>query len=202
MREWIIVGLGNHGEKYRRTRHNIGFMAISALCESWQIECNVKMYHSLIGEGTWRTHSVLLVQPQTYMNASGEAMRELTQARKVSLGNLLVICDDLALPLGKVRLRSHGSSGGNKGLESIIEELRTDHFPRLRIGIGPFPAKEDATQFVLERFSKGELEKVKQALERISWICETWLEKGIQKTMSLVNSMDFGKKDEESYEKL
>lgn len=127
----------------------------------------------------------------TYMNLSGEAVVELVQSHKVALDDLLVICDDLALPAGAVRLRAEGSSGGHHGLESIITRLNSEKFPRLRIGIGPFPSKEDASEFVLASFQKGELKKIEAVLDKIPEICRIWLDQGIQKAMSAANSKKF-----------
>ena len=133
----------------------------------------------------------MLVQPMTYMNLSGEAVLEVVQSRKADLDDLLVICDDLALPSGSVRLRGEGSSGGHHGLESIITQLNSEKFPRLRIGIGPFPPKKDASEFVLDPFQRGEFKKIAGVLEKIPEICRIWLDQGIQKAMSAANSKEF-----------
>jgi PTH1 family peptidyl-tRNA hydrolase len=150
-----------------------------------------KVFSSLIGEGKWKDEALLLVQPMTYMNLSGEAVLELVQSREVALDDLLVVCDDLALPSGSVRLRAEGSSGGHHGLESIITRLNSEKFPRLRIGIGPFPPKRDASEFVLDPFQKGEFKKIEGVLGKIPEICQIWLDQGIQKAMSAANSKEF-----------
>ena len=193
----LIIGLGNPGERYQKSRHNVGFMAVSALSKEWRIECRKKRSYSLIGRGFWKSQEVWLARPMTYMNASGQAVEALIKSTKVGLQDLVVICDDLALPLGSVRLRASGSSGGHKGLEGIITQLKSDQFPRLRVGIGPFPPRilpsadlplvEDASQFVLDAFSKEEIEKITALLKKIPEICQIWLEEGIQKGMSFAN---------------
>lgn len=163
-------------------------MAVEALSRSWKISCHESAGHSLVGEGTWKEKPVILAQPLTYMNESGAAVSALVKSRHVPVEQLLVICDDLALPTGAVRLRAQGSAGGHHGLESIIAALGNERFPRLRIGIGPFPPKSDASEFVLGPFDGGEREKVITAIEGIPQICELWLEQGIQKAMTVVNS--------------
>lgn len=184
----LIVGLGNPGKKYQKTRHNVGFLAVEALGGSWKIACRKKADRSLTGEGKVGETSVLLARPMTYMNDSGEAVGDLVESNHVGLEELLVICDDLALPIGSARLRARGSSGGHHGLESIIGRLRSSQFPRLRIGIGPFPPGEDSSGFVLGAFGKDESGKIEALLRRMPEICHVWLEQGIQKAMNLANS--------------
>ena len=187
----MIVGLGNPGKKYDQTRHNVGFLALEGLRKSWKIGSAKKVFSSLISEGKWKEQALLLAQPMTYMNLSGEAVLDLIQSREAALDDLLVICDDLALPAGSVRLRAEGSSGGHHGLESIITRLNSEKFPRLRIGIGPFSPKKDASEFVLDPFQKGELKKIEAVLDKIPEICQIWLDQGIQKAMSAANSKEF-----------
>ncbi len=164
---------------------------MEALRKSWKIGPAKKVFSSLISEGKWKEQELLLVQPMTYMNLSGEAVLKLVQSREAALEDLLVVCDDLALPSGAVRLRAEGSSGGHHGLESIITRLNSEKFPRLRIGIGPFPPKKDASEFVLDPFQKGELKKIEAVLEKIPEVCRMWLDQGIQKAMSAANSKEF-----------
>lgn len=132
----VVVGLGNPGKEYENTRHNVGFLALDALSHTLGITIKEKKFKALIGEGNFRGTKYILVKPQTYMNLSGESVIEVMKYYKVDIDDLLVISDDLDLTLGSLRLRENGSSGGQKGLKSIMEHLHTQDFNRLRIGIG------------------------------------------------------------------
>ncbi len=132
----IIVGLGNPGRMYAKTRHNAGFLALDRLADELGIDVSVKKFKALIGEGFYQGEKVILVKPQTFMNLSGEAVGALMSYYKCDLDDMLVISDDLDLPLGSVRIKAKGSSGGQRGIESIIQHLKSSNFHRLRIGIG------------------------------------------------------------------
>ena len=155
---WLIVGLGNPGSQYEKTRHNIGFMMVQALGERYGIKGQQdKKFNAMVGAGQLEGHSVLLVQPLTYMNLSGEAVGKILAYYKIPPEQLLVLYDDVALPVGKIRVRKSGSAGGQKGMKSIIQHLSgNEGFPRLRIGIGPPNDKWDMVDHVLSRFTDQE----------------------------------------------
>lgn len=154
---WLVVGLGNPGRKYERTRHNIGFVTIGELAYRNGIKVNKSKFKGLYGEGMITGNRVVLAEPQTYMNNSGECVRELLDWYKISLDRLLVIYDDIDIPAGAIRIRERGSAGTHNGMRSILYHLKEDGFPRLRIGIGK-PQNEgyDLADYVLGRFPKEE----------------------------------------------
>lgn len=190
----IIVGLGNPGSKYDQTRHNIGFAAIDALAQRWQISLSEhRKFQAIVGEGTGpQARKVRLVKPQTYMNASGQAIRAVTDWFKLPPESVLVIYDDMDLPLGKLRLRLSGSAGGHNGMKSTIAHLGTQTFPRLRIGIGSPKqspvADKDTISHVLGRFSQNESELLAQTMQLVVEATEMGLKQGIAKAMSLYNN--------------
>lgn len=155
---WLIVGLGNPGAQYEKTRHNIGFMVVQALAERHGIKGQQdKKFNAMVGAGHLDGHAVLLAQPLTYMNLSGESVGKILAYYKIPPEQLLVIYDDAALPVGKIRVRQSGSAGGQKGMKSIIQHLSgNEGFPRLRIGIGPPNDKWDMADHVLSRFTAEE----------------------------------------------
>ncbi len=134
--QWLIVGLGNPGEKYARTRHNLGFLALDLLAERQKLKINRIKYKALVAETEFGGARCLLMKPQTYMNLSGEAVREAAQFYKIPSDHVLVIYDDVSLPVGKLRVRPSGSAGGHNGIKNIIAHLGTDVFPRVKIGAG------------------------------------------------------------------
>ena len=151
----IICGLGNPGDKYTCTRHNAGFVAMDYLTKEMGVTCNRVKFKALCGEGTLNGVRVLLMKPQTYMNASGEAVAEAAAFYKIPTENIIVISDDVAQNIGRVRIRKSGSAGGQKGLKSIIEHLGSDKFPRIRIGVGQKPNPEyDLADWVLGKIPK------------------------------------------------
>lgn len=156
MSNWLIVGLGNPGPEYARTRHNAGFMLVDLLAERLQTQVKRTECRSLIGRAILDDRVVEMAKPQTYMNLSGEAVSCLTAKPDRSVERLIVISDDLALPFGTIRVRPKGTHGGQNGLRSIIDHLKTQEFIRLRIGIQPEHPVTDAARFVLENFSKAE----------------------------------------------
>lgn len=184
----IIVGLGNPGSSYKDTRHNVGFMVIDWLARDRGIAINQRGFHSKRGEGKIGAESVLLVEPQTYMNLSGNAVREIARFYKVPLTDLLIICDDLNLPTGKLRLRPKGSAGGHNGITSIIRNLGTEDFPRLRLGIDLPPGDMAAEAYVLKRFSKQERETIEDAVIRAAECVLTWVYHGIDEAMNRYNA--------------
>ncbi|MBP5245449.1 MAG: aminoacyl-tRNA hydrolase [Clostridiales bacterium] len=154
---FVIAGLGNYGEKYRNTRHNAGFLALSYMAQKLGAQINRSKFKSLCADCMLGDKRVLLLLPQTYMNNSGEAVREALSYYKLTTENLLVIYDDVSLPLGKIRVRTKGSDGGHNGIKSIIYQTGSDVFPRIKIGIGENPRPEDdLADWVLSYFTKEE----------------------------------------------
>lgn len=182
-----IFGLGNPGAQYVDTRHNIGFMVIDLLVRrhSFSVEKsnkNIELYRGRIFD-----YDVYLGKPLTYMNLSGQAARPVLQLRKIPRESMLVVTDDFSLPLGRQRLRADGSAGGHNGLKSLIAELGSQVFPRLKVGIGPVPERWDPADFVLGKFSSAEAEPLSAALVRSADCVELWLKEGIQAAMNLYN---------------
>ena len=201
----LIVGLGNPGAEYDRTRHNIGFMAIDRLATSWSISIGKeKRFYGIFGEGRLSNRlanngKMRLLKPTTYMNLSGQAVRACADWFKVSPENILVIYDDMDLPLGKLRLRPSGSAGGHNGMKSIISHLGTQNFPRLRLGIGRggkdnddsaivSKANQNVTNHVLGGFSAKETKILPEILDLAESTVTSILADGLEKAMSLYNS--------------
>jgi PTH1 family peptidyl-tRNA hydrolase len=185
----LIVGLGNPGEQYEWTRHNLGFMLVDLLARQSNALVKRAECRALVGRAEIEGRAVELVKPQTYMNLSGESVACLLRKRAAlkPAGDLVVVSDDIALPFGSMRLRPSGSSGGQKGLKNIISALGTDEFPRLRVGIKPEHPVGDTAGFVLERFPKGQREEVGKILERCAEALRAVIRDGIDKAMSLYN---------------
>lgn len=190
----LIVGLGNPGAKYDRTRHNVGFMLVDELARSWQINlADHKKFQGIFGEGTGpHRDKIRLLKPQTYMNLSGQSIRAVVDWYKLSPGSVLVVYDDMDLPLGRLRLRLSGSAGGHNGMKSIISHLGTQNFPRLRIGIGkPKTAAledKDTVSHVLGQFSKAETEVLTEVLRLCEAAIALSLKQSTEKAMSLYNN--------------
>ena len=163
-KNWLIVGLGNPGLEYERTRHNLGFMLVDLLARNAQTQIKRDESRALIGRAEIDRQTVELVKPQTFMNLSGESVKSLLVKPERTVEKLIVITDDLALPLGKIRLRPKGTHGGQNGLRSIISCLGTNEFIRLRIGIQPEHPVKNMSNFVLENFSKSEMIEVAEVL--------------------------------------
>lgn len=187
MSNWLIVGLGNPGASYERTRHNLGFMLVDLIARVAQTQVKRDECRALIGRAVIDNQTVELAKPQTYMNLSGESVSCLLAKTDRSVEKLIVISDDLALPFGTIRLRSKGSHGGQNGLRSIIDCLRTNEFIRLRIGIMPEHPISNAKNFVLENFSKGEFETVEKILERGADAIRSVVTEGVEKAMAKFN---------------
>ena len=186
----LIVGLGNPGERYERTRHNLGFMLVDLLARQSNAQVKRSECRALVGRAEIEGRAVELVKPQTYMNLSGESVACLLKKRDGlnPAEDLLVVSDDIALPFGSIRLRARGSSGGQKGLKNIISVLGTDEFLRLRIGIRPEHTVSDTAAFVLERFTKTQQAEVEKILARSAEALRAVLRDGIDKAMSQYNS--------------
>ena len=182
----LVVGLGNPGSRYQGTRHNIGFELIDRLGQGGAASAFSRKFDGLLGETEIDFRRVLLLKPQTFMNLSGRSVGQAVRFYKVALTDLLVVCDDLSLPLGKLRLRPGGSDGGQKGLRDIAGHLGTDQFPRLRIGIGDRDDL-DATDYVLSRFRSSERPVIDDALILASQAVAVWVTQGIEAAMNRFN---------------
>ena len=184
----IIVGLGNPTLKYSKTRHNVGFETIDVLSKKHKIKVKKNQFKSLIGEGFINDEKVILVKPMTYMNNSGEAVKEIVDYYKVNPNeDLIVISDDLNLDVGVLRLRSKGSAGGHNGLKSIIKCIETESFHRVRIGVGKVPANRDVITHVLSRFGKDDRKIVKESFNVAAQAIECAITDGMDKAMSKYN---------------
>ncbi len=183
----IIVGLGNPGFEYHQTPHNMGFMAVDRLAE----ECGVKVTRheaqALTAETEIERVEVLLAKPQTYMNGSGMAVKRLSEKYEVRVKDVIVLVDDVDLPLGSLRVRTHGSAGSHNGLKSIIGALESGDFVRVRMGVGPEHPVEDRASFVLGRFRKSDLETVSGVLDQASEAVRVILREGSHKAMNRFN---------------
>ena len=186
---YLIVGLGNPGRRYESTRHNAGFRLVQELARRWKASwADEKKFKSKLAWVSREERKLLLVQPQTFMNVSGEAVGALANFYQVPKDRLVVAVDDADLPLGEIRLRSRGSSGGHHGLESIEGHLASNEFARLRIGIGRQPdAAREITDYVLSEFSREEAGVLEKVLTQASDQVECWLDEGIGKAMSRFN---------------
>ena len=182
----LVAGLGNPGRQYERTRHNIGFMVIDELVRRLPDGAARRRFDAELLESSTTGGRLILLKPQTYMNRSGTAVSQAMRWYKVRLEDLLVVCDDLDLPFGRLRLRPQGSSGGHNGLKSIIEQIGSDRFPRLRVGVGR-PIRGDAVAHVLNRFSPDEEAALPAIIERAADAVMTWHAEGITAAMNQFN---------------
>jgi PTH1 family peptidyl-tRNA hydrolase len=186
----LIVGLGNPGAEYAHTRHNAGFELVEKLATRWKVEwTNERKFNARVARFERAGQRVLLCQPQTFMNLSGETVGALMGFYKLPLKQVLVAVDDADLPLGEIRLRASGSSGGHHGLESIEQHLASREFARLRIGIGRSDGVREITGFVLGKFTPDETVPVGKVLDRASNQIECWLDGGIEKAMNQFNGV-------------
>jgi peptidyl-tRNA hydrolase, PTH1 family len=185
----LIVGLGNPEPKYDRTRHNIGFAAIDAIAHSWKIPLDTRKFQGLFGEGrAVNGDKIRLLKPLTYMNRSGESIQAVAHWYKISPESVLIIYDDMDLPLGKMRLRLKGSAGGHNGMKSAIAHLGSENFPRLRIGIGRNNGEKDTISHVLGKFSPAETPLMTAVLKSVVDAIETTLKEGVEKSMNIYNN--------------
>jgi PTH1 family peptidyl-tRNA hydrolase len=184
---YVIAGLGNPGKQYEGTKHNIGFEVIDWLAKDYTIDITKFKHKALVGEGMICGKRVLLVKPQTYMNLSGESIREILKFYKVPLEHFMVIYDDTSLPEGAVRLREKGSAGGHNGIKNIIAHLGTDVFLRAKVGIGEKPNGWDLADYVLAKFSKDSLPMIQTGIEKAAHAVELYLSKGVADAMNITN---------------
>ena len=183
----IIVGLGNPGPKYSGTRHNIGFQCIDRMAKRWGIEVSERRAKAVLGKGSYREQNVVLAKPRTFMNHSGEGLRYLLARFSAVPADLLVIYDEMALPMGKLRLRSTGSDAGHNGIRSIIDCLNTVEFPRLRIGIGRPDPESNYVTHVLDRFSQEDQTIIDEVVDRVILATECIIEESLERAMNKFN---------------
>lgn len=187
--EFLVVGLGNPGGKYTLTRHNSGFLCVDMLSQKLNFRVDKLKFKSLIADTTINGHRCIVMKPQTYMNNSGEAVRECASFYKIPPERIIVISDDTSLDIGKMRIKRKGSDGGQKGLRSIIYHMNSDNFPRVKIGVGKKPHPDyDMGDWVLSEFKKDEQKVLEPVLENACKALELMLDNQIDKAMNLYNS--------------
>jgi PTH1 family peptidyl-tRNA hydrolase len=186
----LVVGLGNPGQKYAGTRHNIGFDVVSELARRGNADQSKLKFEAETTDVLIGTAKVLLLAPQTYMNASGRSVQAAVSFYQLELTDVFVICDDINLPTGRNRIRKSGSAGGQKGLKNICDHLRSDAVPRLRIGVGAPPGTQSGADYVLSKFAKVERVEMDLAVARAADAVECWAERGIGAAMNAFNAAD------------
>ena len=184
---YVIAGLGNPGREYEGTRHNVGFMTLDALADKYNIDVREKAFKGLIGKGMIEGNKVILVKPQTYMNLSGECIRQVMDYYKVDPSEFIVIYDDISLVPGGIRIRKKGSAGGHNGIKNIIAHLGTQEFPRIKVGVGDKPPRMDLADYVLSCFSKEDREKMEQAFKDAADAVEVMITEGADAAMNRFN---------------
>lgn len=194
---YYIVGLGNPGLQYENTRHNVGFMTIDYLANKYDIDVRKSKFKSLYGQGEISGHKVMLIKPQTYMNNSGEAVREIRNFYKFDIDKLIVIYDDIDIDFGTIRIRKKGSAGSHNGMKSIIYQIQDDQFPRIKVSIGKKPEQWDLANFVLSGFSKEEAEILEDEIRIAAEAIEIILKDDVDKAMNKCNSIKLIKEDNE-----
>ena len=185
---YIVIGLGNPGKDYTNTRHNVGFKVIDELAKENQIKLNKIKFKSVFGEATMGSEKVLLCKPQTYMNNSGVAVREIVDFYKLDVKNLIVIVDDIDIDFATIRIKQKGSAGSHNGLKSIIYHLQRDDIPRVKIGIGKRHPNQDLADFVLSRFSKDEVEDIEITVKNAADAVKTIISEDIMEAMNIYNT--------------
>ena len=186
--EWLVVGLGNPGEKYEHTRHNVGFLTVDELAERARVPVQRLKYRALTNTVELGGAKVLLMKPVTYMNLSGEAVGEAARFYKLPPERVLVISDDVSLPIGRLRVRRGGSAGGHNGLKSIIQHLGTDQFPRVKIGVGQKPHPDyDMADWVLSKFTGEDLKTITEAVKKAADAVACYIENGPDQAMNRFN---------------
>ncbi len=189
---FVILGIGNPGKQYDGTRHNIGFIAMDYMSEKYGIKINKIKHKSLIGEGTIAGEKVILVKPQTYVNLSGEALHEICAYYKIPISKVIIIHDDVSLDCGRLRIREKGSDGGHNGLKSIIYQLRSDEFTRIKIGVGNKPPEYDLADWVLGHFSKEEIPHLSKLVDCVvEEVVPEIIRNGAQSAMNKFNGKAF-----------
>jgi len=184
---YIIVGLGNPGKEYEKTRHNTGFMVVDKIADKYNIDINNKKHKSLIGTGIIEGERVILVKPQTFMNLSGEAASEVMNFYKEDLAKLIVVFDDIDLPIGTIRIKERGSAGTHNGVKSLVHELRSTEFKRVKVGIGAAKFKSDLIGHVLGKFSDEEVLEIEKSLDKAMNAIIAIVRDGVAKAMNEYN---------------
>ncbi len=186
---YLIAGLGNPDKKYENTRHNIGFRVVSALCDKYSVSLKLTKFKAKCAECKIGTHKVIVAQPQTYMNLSGESVLAIASFYKIPLEKIIIVYDDISLPLGRIRIRPKGSAGGHNGIKSIISCLSCEVFGRIKIGVGsPENPDYDLADFVLGKFSNDEQKTLSSAVDRAVEAVECVVKENIDKAMNMYNS--------------
>lgn len=183
----VIVGLGNPGDRYRSTRHNVGFHCVDLLARRWDIDVKERRAKAVLGRGRFQEREVVLAKPRTFMNRSGEAVNYLVARFGVKPADIIIIYDEMDLPVGKIRIRPGGSPAGHNGIRSIIGELHTQNFPRVRVGIGQPDMKGGQVSHVLNRFADEEASEIGDAIQRVADALECLLEENITVAMNRFN---------------
>lgn len=185
---YLIAGLGNPGREYAGTRHNVGFEVVDALCAKYDIKLNKEKFRAVFGDGRIGGEKVIVAKPQTYMNLSGESIRELANWYKIDNEHIIIIYDDISLPVGKLRIREKGSAGGHNGIKNIIYQLNTDVFPRIKVGTGmPQDPGYDIKDYVLGHFSKEEIEILIKSAVRAVYAVEEIIKADAKSAMNKYN---------------
>jgi PTH1 family peptidyl-tRNA hydrolase len=185
--KYLIAGLGNPGQDYRETRHNIGFMTVDRIAERLGVAFTRTQFKALVTDGRYQGHRIYLAKPQTFMNASGQAVSALIKFYKIPLKNLLVAYDDVDLPFETIRMKPFGGSAGHRGMKNIIQQLGTQKFPRLRLGVGRAYGSKQAADYVLKPFSKEESEFLSVYIDRAAEAALAYVSEGIQQAMTEFN---------------
>lgn len=193
--EWLVVGLGNPGRKYEKTRHNTGFRVMDALCHKHGVSCDRARFQALTGEAVLGGKRVLLVKPQTFMNLSGAAVHEAASFYKIPPERILVIFDDISLPVGTLRIRAKGSAGGQNGVKDIIAQLGSQDFPRIKVGIGGKPHPDyDLADWVLSNIAPDELEAMDDAVDRAVLAVSELIQNGVPAATQKYNGTKISQK--------
>jgi peptidyl-tRNA hydrolase, PTH1 family len=183
----LIVGLGNPGRQYQNTRHNVGFMAIDAIAEEYKISASKEKWNAVYGKGEIENQEIVLTKPLTYMNLSGESVAPMMHWFKIEPTDLIIVYDDIHLPLGQLRIRERGSDGGHNGLTSIITNIGTQEFIRVRMGVDEPPPGYDQADYVLSKFAKAEIKIVEDMVQEAKEAVKTLVVSGTAKAMNLFN---------------
>lgn len=187
---FLITGLGNPGQKYKNTRHNVGFMVLDRIAEKLSTKIEKVKFKGLLGDTNYKNEKVLLLKPHTYMNLSGESVKDATSFYKIPIENIIVVYDDMDLPLGRIRIRSKGSSAGHNGLKSIIYQMSSEKFPRVKIGIGKPQNKVKSKGYVLGKFNDEEKEKMDEILDVAADAALVIVEHGVDEAMNRYNNYE------------
>ena len=185
---YLIAGLGNPSKTYEGTRHNVGFSMIDALADAFQIDVTTKKHKAIVGRGVIEGMKVILAKPQTYMNLSGESIREIADFYKIDPENMIIIYDDINLDVGRLRIRKKGSAGGHNGIKNTIAHLGTDVFPRIKVGVGEKPQGWDLADYVLSKYSKEEQQALREASDDVIGAVKLMVMDNIDAAMNQYNA--------------